>query len=70
MSTLFEPINLDAMPQEDMLEAARVLEMYSEYVRAKAFAIDYRCRGAIPHALQIEEECQKLYERLPEWARW
>lgn len=42
----------------------------AHYAQLKATAMQCRLRGEIPRALTYEGLCEKLYESLPEWARW
>ena len=51
-------------------------EVYVAVVRLRAYAIwkadatRARENGAIGAALGLEAECDAMYKRLPEWARW
>lgn len=68
----FEIPNLDNTlnsPQE-YFEASTVLYWLSEYLVKKGRAITQREHGLISSARSYEEECDKIYKQLPEWARW
>lgn len=66
------PPNLDgfAMDEDDFNEAAKVFEMYGQYLRHKAHSAMLRKHGDIADATSIEARGQKIYDRLPDWARW
>ncbi len=52
---------------EGSTQAARLLRMYA---RKKALAMRSRKGGLIQRAILYEEACQKIYDNLPEFARW
>ena len=49
------------------VRAARLLALYAvESLQARR----YRAQGHIADALKVEERCQVIYEKLPDYARW
>lgn len=64
--------NLDEAPatESDYRSEAEVLRTLSTYMEKKASAIELRKGGQIEQALWKEEDCERLYNQLPEWARW
>ena len=69
---LFEPPNLDgiSIDPQDYADAAHVLMMLSQYAMLKFESMKAREAGLIPHAILVEHEMEKLYNKLPAWARW
>ncbi len=47
-----------------------VVRSLKTYAWNKATAMAYRERGAIKTALQYENLCERIYNDLPEYARW
>lgn len=75
----FEVENLDGVidPQElrtfaDKLRSVsgNAAKATAEYARRKAEAMEDRLLGRIQSALEIEAQCERIYGRLPEWAKW
>ena len=69
---MFDCPNLDDLtidPQE-LRQVGNVLYLLSHYARAKANAMEYRLRGRMTDALEHESQCEKLYQKLPQWAKW
>jgi hypothetical protein len=49
------------------VRTAKLMALYAcELLEARR----YRAQGHIADALKVEERCQAIYERLPEYARW
>lgn len=68
---MFDPPNLDGIDNPKELEAiAQVLHTLAFYARKKATAIRTRLSGEINIALKSEKNCDRLYNKLPQWARW
>ena len=44
--------------------------MLITYAQTKQAAMGLREAGAISHALELEANCEWLYNRLPKYARW
>lgn len=71
-----EPINMDGfMDTLDMLKAiqgikGRGARLYRHYARYKANAMRARLAGEIELALQQEQTCERIYNRLPTKLRW
>jgi len=68
----FDIPNLDdveASPQ-DYREAADVLLILADYLEAKGNARDFRLRGMIDAAQYCEQTANRLYQQLPDWAKW
>jgi len=68
----FEAINLDdATTDPAELDAlGRVLTILAAYADRKAGAMRCRIAGNITKAVELEASCERLFDRLPEWARW
>ncbi len=73
--------NLDGMWPDDLRAYAASLKprersfvtiqsMYRQYAHIKANAMDLRSIGMISHALTLEAQCERIYNLLPERARW
>jgi hypothetical protein len=71
--------NLDGMFPEDLEQYAATLaglaqdntdRLLLRYARTKAEAMRERAAGRIPAALRLEATCEKVYEELPDEARW
>lgn len=69
---LFEPPNLDIglADEDECLEAASVFDLYSDYCVFSASARKCRKQGNIHDAKMWEDEADKIYAKLPRWARW
>jgi hypothetical protein len=69
---MFETPNLDGLSidADDLDKAAEVLETLARYARRKAKAMRARLSGDVNTALRHEATMERLYETLPEWARW
>ena len=63
-------LNLDGLAPDELLEAAEALTVLAAYAKVKAIAMQNRLTGVIPKALAQEEECERLYNTLPTWAKW
>jgi hypothetical protein len=48
----------------------QVRDDLADYASTKAAAMEERSSGNIPRALELEGKCERIYARLPEWARW
>jgi len=59
--------SMDAADYEVLADTLRKLAMYAT---SKAAAIGFRKSGNIASALQHEARLERLYDDLPEWARW
>jgi hypothetical protein len=57
-----EPNDVDAL--------ALVYETLAKYARLKAIAMQSRLKGFPVSAWRHEDECDRLYLTLPEWAKW
>lgn len=69
---MFDPINLDALSIDpaDLDNAAIVFDKLRQYASNKATAMRYRMAGEIGPAMHRERLCERIYNELPEWARW
>lgn len=65
-----EGMNLDTMDAHDLRGAGAAFSLLSQYAFTKANAVQAREDGRITEALRAEEACDRLYQALPEWARW
>jgi hypothetical protein len=63
-------LNLDEMDWLELGEAAMVFADLAEYARKKRVAVAYRAGGNILEARYYEDQCETVYKRLPQWARW
>lgn len=52
---------------ETAMEIAKLLAVYANN---KAHAVESRIKGDMGEALRHEEECDKIYERLPDELKW
>lgn len=68
----FEPINLDGFTDdaEELRELGDTLWVLGAYARVKAAAMEFRKKGRISRAEQIEQELEGEYAKLPDWAKW
>lgn len=55
--------------REYLQQMATGFHMLSDYTEAKAHAMSYRLKGEIGMACKFEARCEKIYEKLPAWAR-
>lgn len=71
-TTEIEPIpwNPDAMSVEEVSGLATGLQVLECYVRNKSHAMKARANGDIERATELEAKCERIFERLPDWARW
>lgn len=62
----------DLIDDEDLssIDAQAAVVHLAEYAFHKALAMRARERGAIGSAWENERECESIYKRLPESARW
>ena len=67
---MMETPNLDAMDADDLSLFADAAQLLVRYADRKACAILYRAQGNIRLAQTFEANCDRIYARLPEWARW
>lgn len=51
-------------------QATKIAKKLAEYALQKSAAMRYRESGKIDPALRHEKECDRIYNELPEWARW
>jgi hypothetical protein len=54
----------------DYAAMERVLDVLSAYCHNKRLAMQHRVGGDIEAALSWERANERLYKRLPAWARW
>lgn len=47
-----------------------VVKALGHYAANKAVAMRLRAEGQVVSALQYEDICDRIYDRLPEWAKW
>lgn len=66
----FEPINLDGFDSEDLITLSHTYCDLGNYAFHKSVAMKYRADGDIQTASTHELICDKIYETLPEWAKW
>ncbi len=72
--------NMDGMSQEDLIlwasknklprTHAKVIEQLRTYAVSKAAAMTHREMGNLAFAEPLEALCERIYQQLPEWARW
>lgn len=62
--------NMDGMWPDDLHKLAAVLHDAHLLAKAKATAMECRARGHIVQALNLEADCDRLYDRLPAACRW
>jgi hypothetical protein len=62
--------NLDVMPEDALLEMAEVFAQLAKYARTRHQAMRFRAAGLAGKARTLEGECERIYARLPRWARW
>lgn len=69
---MFDPINLDALTIDpaELRDVANTLYVLSTYANRKADAMECRAKGHIAQAIDHERVCERLYSKLPQWARW
>lgn len=63
-----EAVHMTGMAEpESAMEAAKLLAVYATN---KKIAMENRAAGNIGVAIQHEDECDKIYDRLPENIKW
>jgi hypothetical protein len=62
--------NLDCLPEGDYLPTKTALDLLADYCFNKRAAMNLRASGRIEQALAYERDCDQIYGRLPEWAKW
>ena len=62
--------NLDAMDESELLGARDTFITLANYCTRKRRAMEFRVAGRIAAAQLYEQECQEIYDSLPDWARW
>jgi hypothetical protein len=62
--------NIDAMNVDELIEFRSNVMLLDEYAMHKRYAIEYRLAGDIVFAQNHERVCERIYNRLPAWARW
>lgn len=63
-----EATKLTGQPEPET--AMDIAKLLAAYATNKAEAIESRSNGEIGKALQREEECDRLYDRLPDSVKW
>jgi hypothetical protein len=63
-------LNLDGLMPDELLEVAHAMSTLATYAKTKAKAMHDRASGMIADALVQEDQCERYYRSLPEWARW
>lgn len=66
----YEPENLDGLDPSELDKLASVYEKLASYAKAKAPAMRARGSGRIGEAAVLETECERIYNALPQWAKW
>jgi hypothetical protein len=68
----FDVPNLDceSINPADYEQLAATLSLLADYANHKAGAMKFRLAGHIVAAQRIEASMERIYEQLPEWARW
>ncbi len=66
----FKVPNLDCLEEKELDELADIFQHLHDYARIKSSAISYRLAGDIQVAMDLEGGCERIYRKLPEWARW
>lgn len=64
-----DPAELNKLRVE-LLAAAETFNQLARYAELKEVAMTMRRKGDIVRAAYYENNCEKIYEALPEWARW
>ncbi len=67
---MFKPPNLDKCTYQELTEAKQVFQMYTLYCYYKKIAVGERDDGKIARAIHWEKKCERIYLKLPQWARW
>lgn len=69
---MFDVPNLDCLSvnPNDLDAMELVFRTLAKYAKAKARAMRRRSAGLVASALVAEHRCERLYNQLPEWARW
>ena len=74
---LFGLDNLDDMTVDNLREyikqrqkSIKVQQHLRDYAILKQAAIQFREKGSVQTAIDLERQCQNIYENLPQWARW
>lgn len=62
--------NLDDATASDIVKAKSTFEALANYCELRLAAMDARFDWDIEEATRIERTMERVYKRLPEWARW
>ncbi len=67
-----ESVNMDCATTDptDLEEYAATLKELVSYAHNKAAAMRFRIKGDLMTAANLEKICDRIYDELPEWARW
>lgn len=63
-------INLDDCTAEELTEFCKMFRTLADYAQAKAIAMNHREQGRINAAINYEKDCEIIYNRLPDSAKW
>lgn len=63
-------INLDELTPDQLQEAAQVFRNLEGFAKQRAWAIRNRKAGDTEIAIIQEQQCERYYRSLPDWAKW
>lgn len=71
-TALFDVPNLDGLSvdADDYFQASEVFHALSVYCQNKKISMSFRKHGNICKSEEIEKRNEKIYESLPDWAKW
>jgi hypothetical protein len=66
----YEAVNLDDVSLEETEALADLYGWLASYSRIMSRAKRHRALGQVSSAMREEQAAQRIYDTLPEWARW
>ena len=63
-------LRLADLPAASGEEETLARDLLVRYARDKADAMEARAAGNVEDAQRLERRCDRIYQRLPAWARW
>ena len=68
--TIYATVSETSEMVSEFLSVATVMLQLANYCRLQESAYRYRIDGPVDKALPLEKEQNKIYDNLPEWAKW
>jgi anti-sigma factor RsiW len=68
--TAYIDVNLDGLDETELGEFIAACDLLSRYASHKQIAMRMRKAGKTVDAVKMESECERIYQQLPDWAKW